>query len=85
MKHPWFGGKTFGYGLSPKGWRGWLAMGAFIVILNGFLIITPGLLVRVGVHPAWTALGALVLTVGFVAVAIATSDGEPWRWRWGRR
>ena len=37
----WFGPKKFGYGVGPRGWRGWLASGIFAALLVGVRLIKP--------------------------------------------
>jgi hypothetical protein len=86
MPEAWFEPKKFGYGATPKNWKGWVASTAFALVLcataAAFVMLT-----RSGTGPiylgAWLAVMAAV-TGGFVWLARVKTDGE-WRWRWRRR
>lgn len=46
-KNPWFGPKTYGFGVRPRTWQGWLSIAFFLVIES---IITP---IAEHLHPSW--------------------------------
>jgi hypothetical protein len=88
MTQYWFKPKTYGYGAAPANWQGWVATVAFIaLVLAGSAVLLAsqqnlpsgpsGL--RIGV---W-ALFIAALTLGFIALARAKTDGQ-WAWRWGK-
>ena len=84
----WFRPKMYGYGAAPANWKGWAATFAFIAVVA---IVTVALLAS---QPntltdftswrfaAWAVIIA-ILTVGFVWLARAKTDGQ-WAWRWGK-
>lgn len=81
MKKPWFGAKAYGIGIGPKGLPGWLTMLVYVAAMVG--VATSG----EWLHPPLWIVAALFFacTAGLVAVIALTSDGKPWRWRWGDR
>lgn len=78
MRDPWFVVKRYGLGLSPKGWKGWACTAAFVVLFT--LAVVEVQRTRASI-PALAA--AAVVALGFALVMLFTSDGKPWRWRWG--
>lgn len=88
MTDYWFKPKAYGYGATPSNWMGWLATGAFVVLV----LLASLLLLRLEPKPgtdlsflrivAW-ALIVAGLTVGFVWLSRAKTDGQ-WGWRWGK-
>jgi hypothetical protein len=83
MEATWFKPKQYGYGVTPKNWKGWLASTLFAVAMFGlslaFVELSRG-------HAGPAQLGALLvlivlLAVGFVLLARAKTDGQ-WGWRW---
>ena len=79
MKDPWFGAKRFGFGLGPRNGKGVLVVVAYMAVLAGgsrlvFALRAPGWVFPVVV---------VALTAALLAIALATNDGRPWRWRWG--
>jgi hypothetical protein len=64
-KKPWFGPKrTLGWGWSPSSWEGWLAMGVFVVLVLGSVLLWPGVPGVVAVVVLIGALLALCLLTG---------------------
>ena len=65
MTRGWFGPKTFGWGVSPASWEGWLATLVFVLAM---------IAVSLWVHPtdgaaAWLARGGLLAAyLGLIAV-----------------
>lgn len=78
MKDPWFVVKRYGVGLSPNGWKGWTCTAVFIVLI---VLATLGIQ-RSGASLVSLATMAFVI-LAFTLVMLLTSDGKPWRWRWG--
>ena len=83
----WFKPKTHGYGAYPTGWKGWAAIGVYVVLemlLAYVFIVGPALS---GLGPGtmqivlWFVLSG-VLTLAFIRFTIVRTDGA-WRWRWG--
>jgi hypothetical protein len=85
----WFFPKTHGYGAYPKNWKGWAAIGVFILaelvlVLALIALVLPsraGEPLNLALIVAWLAVMA-ALIVGFYRLTRARTDGE-WRWRWG--
>ena len=79
MKTPWFVVKRYGLGLSPSGWKGWTCTAAFIAL---------SILATIGVQRSGGSLVSVAVlafvVLGFTLVMLLTSDGRPWRWRWGK-
>ena len=88
MIRSWFKPHSYGYGATPANWRGWAATGAFLAILLTVSRLLPTLEPRPGTASsfwqiaAWW-LGVAVLTIAFVGLAYAKTDGQ-WGWRWGK-
>jgi hypothetical protein len=84
----WFKPKTHGYGATPANWKGWAATLAFVAVLLALSLLCfawqPGSLSRPAAWhiSIWAGLTA-VLTIGFVWLCRAKSDGQ-WGWRWGK-
>jgi hypothetical protein len=79
MSKPWFGPKTYGYGLSPISVEGWLVTAAFVAIAIATVPV-----IRLFGLPDWTAgLAIAVEVAALLSICLAKSDGSPWRWRWG--
>lgn len=68
----WFKPKRYGIGASPAGWRGWLLVILFVVVVELDLVLLTGVL-------RWII--PIVLTV--VLWLAAWLSTRPWRWRWG--
>ena len=70
----WFGPKTFGYGIGPRSWQGWLATVLFAVIVIGSRFIpfeSFGL-------PDWSRTGLLIGTgVIFALTVFLTYERDP--------
>ncbi|HXF53234.1 MAG TPA: hypothetical protein VNK52_03835 [Hyphomicrobiaceae bacterium] len=86
MGEAWFKPKSYGYGATPKNWKGWVASTVFALVLSG-LAVGFVALTRSGAHPvflgAWLA-ASLLTGAACVRLARAKTDGE-WRWRWRRQ
>jgi hypothetical protein len=88
MTQYWFKPKAYGYGATPANWKGWVATVAFVAVLPIISIVLlasqqngpsgPGTW-QIG---AW-ALTIAALTLGFICLARAKTDGQ-WAWRWGK-
>jgi hypothetical protein len=78
-RKPWFRAKRFGWGWSwPLTWQGWLVFGMYAVLVTG------GVHLFAAKEDAAT-LGAYVLLLTGVLIAICWRTGERPRWRWGDR
>jgi len=77
----WFTPKSYGYGATPKNWRGWLATALYLLSV---LVLVGGMLGVARSDSERTALwiAILAVTAVFVALVRVKCDGE-WRWRWG--
>jgi hypothetical protein len=83
----WFAPKTHGDGAYPKNWKGWAAIGAFIVIELGLALALIAFVLpsragepfNTGLIVVWLAAAAAVIA-GFYCFTRAKTDGE-WRWR----
>jgi len=86
MGEAWFEPKRYGYGATPKNWKGWVASTVFALVLSG-LAVGFVALTRYGAHPLllgfWLA-ASLLTGAACVWLARAKTEGE-WRWRWRRR
>lgn len=81
MGEPWFGTKRYGVGISPRRPAGWIATGLYALAM-----IAAGPIAIVFAAPNWVLWTAFaLLTVGFLGLAFAKSDHQPWRWRWNGR
>lgn len=88
MSQHWFKPKTYGYGATPSGWKGWAAVAVYVAAI---LALTLPLLAWPADMPSgpkiwqiltWVAFVA-GLTVAFVRFTRAKTDGQ-WGWRWGK-
>jgi len=80
MSRSWFGAKIYGIGIGPKGLRGWAATTIYCALMIGVPIARHLLHLSDWVIP----IADILFTVAFVSLLFIKSDGEPWRWRWGR-
>ena len=81
MRRPWFGVKTYGYGIGPSRPAGWAVMAAYLVLMAAVPLGVAALhLPRV-----WGGVGVALVTASLLVVMILTGDGKRWRWRWGGR
>jgi Mn2+/Fe2+ NRAMP family transporter len=64
----WFGRKTFGWGLRPVRWQGWMVTGLYLLLV---FVLTRALAAR---HMAEFVIALVVLTVAYAMIALATSD-----------
>ena len=87
MSQYWFKPHAYGYGATPSNWRGWATIAGYVAAI---LALTLPLLAwsaelpdgpRVWQVATWLGM-AVLLTVGFVRLCRAKTDGQ-WRWRWG--
>jgi hypothetical protein len=88
MTDGWFKPHTYGYGATPANWKGWAATGSFVIgmMAASYLLLAWERATGIGVGALRIAVWALaipMLTVGFVVLARAKTDGQ-WRWRWGK-
>jgi hypothetical protein len=88
MSQYWFKPHVYGYGATPDNWKGWAAVGAYVVVA---LALSYPLMTWPAGMPAgpkiwqvitWVILEA-VLTLGFIRLARTKTDGQ-WAWRWGK-
>jgi hypothetical protein len=85
----WFAPMTHGYGAYPTNWKGWAAIGAFIVIELGLALALIAFVLasrsgepfNTGLIVVWLATAAAVIA-GLYRLTRAKTNGE-WRWRWG--
>jgi hypothetical protein len=81
MGDAWFSVKKYGVGLSCNSPAGFIAVAVYI----GAMIAVPPVTAHFAA-PVWVACAAFLgLTIGFLVLVAAKSDGRPWRWRWGGR
>jgi hypothetical protein len=88
MTQYWFKPKTHGYGATPSSWQGWVATALFVaLIVAASLLLLPSQPNWASGPAAWQilswVLGVAALTMGFVCLARAKTDGQ-WGWRWGK-
>ncbi len=88
MTSYWFKPHAYGYGATPANWKGWAATVAFVLVVVATSLVAFGWEPESGTAPsAWQiaawALVVAVLTLGFVWLARAKTDGQ-WGWRWGK-
>jgi uncharacterized membrane protein AbrB (regulator of aidB expression) len=84
----WFVPKSYGYGATPKNWKGWAATAAFAIVTIGLALSIQLVFVTrlVAQWPLFIALwlaAIIVSIVGFVILCRAKTEGD-WRWRWGK-
>lgn len=80
MSDPWFGVKTYGIGIGPKNFWGWVSTLLYCVFMSTVPFTTRYLDWSVWIIPVEYAL----FTIVFFALLFMKGDGKPWRWRWGR-
>jgi hypothetical protein len=74
----WFKPKRYGYGTVPTSWQGWASTLGFAGLVAATVVATELKLLSL----TWCVVTVLVVTVGFLPLVKAKTDGE-WRWRWG--
>lgn len=69
---PWFGPKSIGYGIGPKGWQGWLACALVVLIPLGTGLVAT----HVRGFPRWLVIAICAVTIAvFVGIlAFKTED-----------
>ena len=84
MADHWFTPKPRGYGARPANWKGWAAVAGFI---GALLVLSVAVFTGLGVVGVSVAaqnmvylLSAIVLTLGFFALAKRKTNGD-WKWR----
>jgi hypothetical protein len=87
MTQYWFRPHAYGYGATPSNWKGWAAVAVYVgAVLVLVLSLTTWPAELPAAPAAWQVATAMLmvalLTVGFVRLCRAKTDGE-WRWRWG--
>jgi uncharacterized membrane protein len=88
MSNSCFRPKAYGYGATPLSWKGWAATLAYAAMLTMVSLVLPVWQATPGTGPsasqiaAW-ALAVLALSMAFVGLAYAKTDGQ-WGWRWGK-
>lgn len=85
MTRYWFKRRRYGFGWTPVTREGWLALGLYLAaVLGGALVLGK---LKASNPPQWTTTAylsiVLVLTIGFIAIAVI--KGPTPRWRWGRQ
>lgn len=70
----WFAPKLYGYGATPVTWQGWALTAGFVAVVTLVAMLLH--------HPVAVIAVALALTVPFMALVYAKTDGG-WTWRWG--
>jgi len=82
----WFGPKTYGYGIAPHRWQGWLATLAYVLLLTGGIRLLR-LLSQTAAEPVQLALsmGWVVLVTGAFLLLVRAKTAGEMRWRWGGR
>jgi hypothetical protein len=89
MTEYWFRPRAYGYGATPSSWKGWAAVALYVAAVLALIVPLLAWPADLPAGPAaWqvtTAMGMIaVLTVGFIRLCRARTDGE-WRWRWRGR
>jgi hypothetical protein len=64
----WFGRRSFGWGLRPVRWQGWVVTGLYLLFV---FMLAHALAAH---HMALFVIALVVLTVVYAMVALATSD-----------
>ena len=88
MSQYWFKPKTYGYGATPSGWKGWAAVAVYVAAVLALTVPLMAWPIDMPVSPkiwqvvTWAILTAL-LTLGFIRFTRAKTDGQ-WSWRWGK-
>jgi uncharacterized RDD family membrane protein YckC len=83
MPEPWFRPKVYGYGATPKNWKGWAATAVYTFVVFGLC----GVMLKMLDNPdpvliaLWAAM-VLLFTGAFVALARMRTEGK-WKWHWG--
>jgi hypothetical protein len=73
----WFHAKRYGWGWGlPASWQGWVALGAYGVVVLGPLLLGDDRGVAL-------SIGALIVATP-VFLWVCYRKGEPTKWRWGR-
>ena len=88
MSQYWFKPKTYGYGATPSGWKGWAAVAGYVALVAAFTLSLLTWPADMPTSPkiwqilTWTIFVAL-LTLGFIRLTRTKTDGQ-WAWRWGK-
>jgi hypothetical protein len=82
----WFKPHAYGYGATPTGWKGWLAVAAYLAAVAALSLSLTAWPADLPAGPAaWQAASWFILvgllTLAFIHLARAKTDGQ-WRWRW---
>jgi hypothetical protein len=88
MSRYWFKPKTYGFGASPVNWQGWAATAAYVAVVLAASVVLLASQHNLPSGPSGSriviwALFVAALTLGFVVLARAKTDGQ-WAWRWGK-
>jgi hypothetical protein len=89
MTDYWFKPHDYGYGATPANWKGWAAIAGYVAVVVAVVSPLADWPADLPVGPAqWQVVTAILmvaaLTLGFVRLAKAKTDGE-WRWRRGKQ
>jgi hypothetical protein len=85
MKEYWFVPKSYGYGLTPIAWQGWVATGGLVLVNLGFAYANN--LFTNNITPQGTVKFVLELILSsaiFLLFAEKKTKGEI-KWCWGRK
>ena len=82
----WFEPKSYGYGLTPVSWEGWVATGVFVVILLLFAhlnnFFSSSMMKPTG--PLLFVVEVFILSVLFMHLMKEKTNGKL-KWYWGNR
>lgn len=78
----WFKRKLYGFGWTPATKQGWLVLGAYLILILGFVIYSTPI---VSEEETVTKI-VLPIAVGtLLFLTIMWRTGEPLKWQWGKK
>ena len=83
MNKFWFKPKSYGYGLTPITWEGWLCTLVLVVLIFGAAFVNDFFTPETGFNEVVVfVMIATLLGMAFTFIFKGKTDGEM-RWRWG--
>ena len=86
LKKYWFQPKSYGYGLTPISWEGWVATALFVLVLLLFAYLNKFFTIHTmkSTGPLLFVIEVFILSVIFMSLMKEKTKGEL-KWYWGNR